>query len=486
MTEENQYQADNPTPEETSEALSEKAPANGQSAAPNRSPTLWPVFLVLAILLWFYTTTGGGQIMVNEMLSEAYDSQAEHLLRGDPGVDGEAIRHESMIVNGKTRMYFGPFPAFVRIPLNFIYHDGRGHWSRITGFCAGLIALGAFMGLVRMFLRESSLSSRWRAIIGSVCLVGFAFGSPLLLLLGNPSIYGEAIIWGLAWSMAAIYFACRVRKSAGRVLTWSLVAFSFCVGAAVLSRLTFGAPLLLISLFLAWPLLRTRQFRNLVALFLPLGIAMIFHFWLSYAKFGNFSGLKMTAYINPTQREFAEKHGSFDLARVPYSFADYFFLRRPQLHKAPPYVQSFRASFNHPDLYVNPFTETYISLLWSSSWILFGAIIGLVLLFRSKDTSWMDRAIAGVFFIQVIGILSFQGCAQRYVAEFFPFLVFVFVLFLGKSRFVLRRSQYVLIALVAVSIVINFAATVSWLIEADMNVPQQTKKSWSSFIGRTR
>ena len=54
-----------------------------------------------------------------------------------------------MIVNGKVRMYFGPFPALLRIPLNFIYPAGHGKWSRISGFCAGVIALFAFAGLVQ-------------------------------------------------------------------------------------------------------------------------------------------------------------------------------------------------------------------------------------------------------------------------------------------------------------------------------------------------
>src|ERR1044071_6983102 len=115
----------------------------------NRAPNLLPVALLLGALLWIFTTTGGRQVFVNEMLGEAYDSHAEHLLRGDPGVDPRAIRHESLIVDGKVRMYFGPFPAFVRIPLNFIYPSGHGKWSRISGFCAGVIALFAFAGLVQ-------------------------------------------------------------------------------------------------------------------------------------------------------------------------------------------------------------------------------------------------------------------------------------------------------------------------------------------------
>src|SRR3954465_9985115 len=89
-------------------------------AEETQAPNLLPVGLVLAMLLWIFTTTGGQQILVNEILSEAYDSQAEHLLRGDVGVDAEAIRAEAMVVNGKIRMYFGPFPALVRIPLNHV------------------------------------------------------------------------------------------------------------------------------------------------------------------------------------------------------------------------------------------------------------------------------------------------------------------------------------------------------------------------------
>ena len=124
----------------------------------NRAPNLLPVTLVLSVVLWLFTMTGGRDIFVKEVLGGAYDSQAEHFLRGDVGVDAVAIGHERMIVNGKVRMYFGPFPALFRVPLNFIYPAGHERWSRISGFCAGVIALFAFAGLVRTALRSSPLS----------------------------------------------------------------------------------------------------------------------------------------------------------------------------------------------------------------------------------------------------------------------------------------------------------------------------------------
>ena len=428
--------------------------------------------------------TGGRDIFVKEVLGGAYDSQAEHLLRGDVGVDLAAIAHERMIVNGKVRMYFGPFPALFRIPLNFIYPHGHGKWSRISGFCAGVIALFAFAGLVQTALRSTPLSTHARNWIGNACMIGFALGSPLLLLLGNLSIYDEAIIWGLAWSVAALYFACRSRTSEGAALTRSLLGFSFCAGAALLSRATFGAPFVLIAPLLAIRLFHRQPIRNLSALFLPLGAAFVFYLFLSYARFGDFSGMNMRYNGNPFQRDFAVKHGLFRLERVPYSFADYFLLRAPELQRQAPFFRANRTAYAHESLYVMPFTETYSSVLWSSSWILLGAVIGVTMLLRPGGADGLDRTIAAIFLLQVIVILSFMGLAQRYVAELFPFLIFAFLIFLrqGKIAFQLR---YLLVGLVVVSVVINSLTTISWLVEADMNVPAETRAKWNQFLGRT-
>ena len=450
----------------------------------NRAPNLLPVTLVLSAVLWLFTMTGGRDIFVKEVLGGAYDSQAEHFLRGDVGVDAAAIAHETMIVNGKVRMYFGPFPALLRIPLNFIYPAGHGKWSRISGFCAGVIALFAFAGLVKTALRSSPLSSRARNWVGNACVIGFALGSPLLLLLGNLSIYDEAIIWGLAWSLAALYFACRSRTTEGAALTRSLLAFSFCAGAALLSRATFGAPFVLIAPLLAIRLFDRQPIRNITALLLPLCAAFIFYLFLSYARFGDFSGMNMRYSINPVQRDFAVKHRLFRIERVPYSFADYFVLRSPKLQREAPFLKAGRQDYENESLYVMPFTETYSSLLWSSSWILLGAVIGVALLLRPDGADGVDRAIAAIFLLQVIVILSFMGLAQRYVAELFPFLIFAFLIFLrqGKIAFQLR---YLLIGLVVISVVINSLTTVSWLVEADMNVPAETRAKWNQFLGRT-
>ncbi|HEY5991846.1 MAG TPA: hypothetical protein VIU10_04645 [Candidatus Udaeobacter sp.] len=431
-----------------------------------------------------FVTTGGRQIFVKEVLGGAYDSQAEHFLCGNVDVDVDAIGHEAMIVNGHARMYFGPFPALVRIPLNFVYPAGHGKWSRISGFCAGVIALLAFAGLVRTGLCSSPLSSRARNWLGNACVLGFAFGSPLLLLLGNLSIYDEAIIWGLALSLGAIFFAFRSRQAEDSALTGALLGFSFCAGGALLSRVTFGAPFILIAPFLALRLPRSNRFTNLTTLVLPLGVALIFYIWLSCAKFGSLTGVNYDYYINPVHSEFAHKFGVFSPRRILHSFADYFSLRFPSLQREPPFLGADRHFYDHPFLYSNDFSEVYLPLPWCSGWLVFGAIMGLICLVRRNGADAFERGAAVALFGEFLCILAYFLLAQRYAADLYPFLIFCLVIFLGSGGVALLRSRHVIIGLIALSVIVNSLTTVSWLVNADQNVPPETRAAWEKLLGR--
>ena len=446
---------------------------------------LLPVALLLSAILWLFTTTGGRQIFVKEVLGGAYDSQAEHFLRGDVDVDLDAIGHEAMIVNGKVRMYFGPFPAFLRIPLNFVYPAGHGKWSRISGFCAGIIALFAFAGLVRMALQSSPLSSCARNWLGNACVIGFAFGSPLLLLLGNLSIYDEAIIWGLALSLTAIFFAFRSRHAEGVALTRALLGFSLCAGGALLSRVTFGASFILIAPLLALGLPRENRVANLTALVLPLGVALIFYIWLSYTRFGSLTGMNYyDYYINSVHAEFARKFGVFSPRRILHSFADYFGVYFPSLEREPPFLAADRHSYDYPSLYSNDFSEVYLPLPWCFSWLVFGAIMGIAYLVRRDGADAFERGAAAALFAQFLCILSFFALAQRYAADLYPFLIFCLIIFLRSGGIALVRSRHVMIGLVSLSIAVNSLATISWLIGPDQNVPSETRAAWEKLLGR--
>ena len=438
---------------------------------------LWPLTVALTVLIWVIATSGGNHLMVKEWLGDAYDSQAEHFLRGDVGVDSPAISSEAMIVNGKVRMYFGPFPAFVRIPLNFVYPSGRGRWSRTSGFLAGTIALFAFAGLIASSLLKSPLSVPARRLLGNALVVGFVLGSPILFLLGNLSIYNEGIIWGLAWSLAALLFAGLSRNAEGRALTYSLIAFSFSSSFALLSRVTFGVPLVMIAPLLALRIRGKSGLANFAALFLPLAVGLLSYLLLNYAKFGSFTGATYDFYINPIHREFAHKHGIFNLTRIPYSFADYFSLIPPSFHLHPPFLRVDRHPLPNYAPFSLPLSEVFLSTPWCSSWIIAGAIMGIVCLVLPGRTDYFQRWTALALFAQFVCILSYFALAQRYAADLYPFLIFCVVVFLGAGGILLLRVRYLLVGLIAVSIIINSLATAYWL-ASDSNLPLETRSFW--------
>src|SRR5438552_16958262 len=98
--------------------------------------------------------------------------------------------------------------------------------------------------------------------------------------------------------------------------------------------------------------------------------------------------------FNPTPPQFAKKYGLFRLERVPYSFADYFFLRWPKFQPEPPFLKAGGEMYDHPTLYVMAFTETYSSLSWCSSWIVLGAVIGVAMLLRPGGSDAFEPTIA--------------------------------------------------------------------------------------------
>jgi hypothetical protein len=242
--------------------------------------------------------------------------------------------------------------------------------------------------------------------------------------------------------------------------------------------------LILIAPFLALRLPLGNRLINLTALVPPLVAALIFYIWVSYARFGNVTGVHFDYYIDPVHSEFVHKFGVFSPRRLPYSFADYFSLRFPFLQREPPYLAANRHSYYYPSLFSNDFSEVYVPLTWCSGWLVFGAIMGITCLVRRHGGAVFERGAAVALFAQFLCILSYFSLAQRYTADLCPFLIFCLIIFLGSGSVALFRSRHVMIGLIVLSVVVNSLATVSWLVDADMNVPIETRAKWKQLLGR--
>ena len=86
--------------------------------------------------------------------------------------------------------------------------------------------------------------------------------------------------------------------------------------------------------------------------------------------------------------------------------------------------------------------------------------------------------------MQVLCILSYFLLAQRYSTDLYPFLIFCLVIFLGSDIAALPWLRHLIVGLVVLSVVINSLTTVSWLVNADINVPVQTRAVWEKLLGR--
>ena len=75
------------------------------------------------------------------VLSGLYDAQAHRLLEGHWDVPLDKLGFEAILVDGKTYMYFGPWPAVLRLPIAAVT-------DRLDGELTQLSMIGAFAVLL--------------------------------------------------------------------------------------------------------------------------------------------------------------------------------------------------------------------------------------------------------------------------------------------------------------------------------------------------
>ena len=110
--------------------------------------------------------------------------------------------------------------------------------------------------------------------------------------------------------------------------------------------------------------------------------------------------------------------------------------------------------------------------------------MGITCLVRRYGAAAFERGATVALFAQFLCILLYFSLAQRYAADLYPFLIFCLIIFLGSGGAALPRSRHVMIGLIAVSVVVNSLATVSWLVDDDMNIPTETRAKWEQLLGR--
>ncbi|MFQ5416001.1 MAG: hypothetical protein ACE5FL_03020 [Myxococcota bacterium] len=418
--------------------------AGGGWGRPNEAPLLCAagIAAVLAIALVHFAlvTSGTGELLAESMLGSAYDALGRSLLSGDTEIPRSAIRWEAFMVDGRPVMYFGAFPALLRIAPNALLPSFAGLWSPMAEFLAAMLCLLAFLLILQGALAANPrLANGQKRCLLTLSLLGFGFGSPLFFLASEVSIYHEAVFWGLCWGLFGITFALRLLRGPA-VRLRDLLGLSVVAGAALLSRATFGGPLyLLVAWFglVAWrdgPA-RTRPYAALAVA--PAAAALAFQLWYNEDRFGSITTFIDFQYLGYLARDAAswsalQENGVFSVQRLPTALTAYFGALSTDWSGGFPWLRVAPIGDLDPRLYPPIFDHFAISLTFSAGWLALGGIVGTLRLFATRHAvAW--RLAAFAWLAQTALVLCYYIVAQRYAADFVPFFAFGYAVLLGGA-----------------------------------------------------
>jgi len=147
-----------------------------------------------------------------------YDHLAQSLLQGDVAVPPNV---ESFYFRGKYFVYFGPFPAFIRMLCNAL---NPGWFGKAQRFYCLMGAFSCWMAALWMFAlaltSNPNLSFKAKRRLLAFLAIAVAWGSPLFFLMAWPSIYHEVLLWTLASTLVGL--GCYWRYTQEPRLRWML------------------------------------------------------------------------------------------------------------------------------------------------------------------------------------------------------------------------------------------------------------------------
>ncbi|CAN5715520.1 hypothetical protein BH24ACT5_BH24ACT5_03680 [soil metagenome] len=136
-----------------------------------------------------------------------YDLQARALFHGRLDVPPGSLGIEAFVVEGHHYMYFGPFPALLRMPLLAVTDrfDGRLTTpSMLVGWGALAIGLIALMRIVRVVVAPGMVIGRAVQVGAAAVTATILGGSSLVFLASQPWVYHEVYVWSAAGSVATL------------------------------------------------------------------------------------------------------------------------------------------------------------------------------------------------------------------------------------------------------------------------------------------
>ena len=442
-------------------------------------------------------------LLHSEPLSGLYDAQAHRLLGGHWDVPAQKLSLEGFLVHGKTYMYFGPWPAVLRLPIAAVTDrlDGElTQLSMIGAFAVLLVATSRLLWRVRRLMRGDRATTRLELCAVAIFVVVVGAGSVVMFLASRPVVYHEVELWGAALSLASydatLAFILRPHR---RALAWAALLS----GLALLTRGSVGiGPATALGLVLLGRLLASASGRlrrpsvarpirwlglgdessnrgYLLPLAMSIAIPLGLYMYVNYAKFGHPWNLPITrqyvTFIDPIRQSVYAHNGGklFSLKFVPTTLVA---MLRPDalgLDRLFPWV-----TFPSPAALVGGIQfaarDPSSSIPASMPFLSVLTVLGGLVVFRPRRNSTSGAATLRVPVLGAavggIGAITIPFVYQRYIADFLPLLVLLAIAGLhallrridrGLTRRALAATVTIVLAILAASsLSVNFALAI--------------------------
>ena len=364
-----------------------------------------------------------------------YDYQARAMFHGHLYLPPGSLGVEAFLHAGHQFTYFGLFPSLLRMPVLLVTNRLDGKLtapSLLIAWVVTCVSSSLLIWRLRLLIRGQAVLGRAEAASYGIFMATIGGGSVLVFLAANPYVFNEDFAWSVALTVASLFALLGVleRPSWGRV-----------VGAGVLILFTnldrtpagwgcvIGA-----GLVAGWFALGKGGADNRRWVLPMVGVAVVpfaVGCVVTYAKFGIPIGLPMAdqvwAQLNAHRRYFLVANGgkAFSPAFLPSTIVAYLQPFGIHISGVFPYITTPRAPAaayagavldqTYPTASV-PATMPLLFLL--SCW---GAVSAF--LPRPPGRMALTRILLVAAAAGVAGVLMWGYIANRYMADFMPFLI---------------------------------------------------------------
>jgi hypothetical protein len=198
------------------------------------------------------------------LFSTFYDQQARAFLDGHVDLATDSLGIEGFIHDGKTFMYFPPWPAILRLPVLLTTHEYDGRLTLLSMAIAWIVFAVMLAKLAWFLLPRLSGVDEVTPMSGALVAVFLAAasgGTFLTFDAAQPWVYTEAYTWAVAAAVGGLYWLVRLLAEPTRHATWWLFV---CALISVGTRATEGWAISLgaVGLGLFWRFGSRREARN--------------------------------------------------------------------------------------------------------------------------------------------------------------------------------------------------------------------------------